>query len=447
MANRTNFIGTEIGSYRIIAEIDSGAFGAVYQGKHVIFDDEPIVAIKLLHAHLSSAEACEQFIQEARLLKKLKHPYILPILNAGIQDGMPYLVTEYTSGGSLSDRLKQQVGSPMSVDEALTIITQIGQALYYAHQQNVVHRDLKPGNILFNAKGEALLADFGIAVILATARTRDIGRGGTPAYMAPEQFEGKVSTKSDQYALGCIAYELLTGRQPFDVPNPTIEAMWFQHAKVNPIAPIQLNPRLPPHIVQVTLKAMAKERTGRHADVSVFIGTLQKPAQQCLAEGNDLYKAKRYEEALVACEQAIRLDPSYVLAYYNKGYVLHELKRYEEALVAYEQAIRLAPNNAGTYHNKGSVLRDLKWYKEALVAFEQAIRLDPNNAAAYHNQGYILHELKRYEEALVAYEQAIRLDLNNAAAYHNQGYVLEKLGRSAAARKFYKKARELGYNG
>ena len=174
MADRSNFIGTEIGSYRIIAEINSGAYGAVYQGKHVIFDEEPIVAIKLLHAYLSSAEAREQFIQEARLLKKLKHPYILPILNAGIQDGMPYLVTEYTSGGSLRDSLKQQAGTPMPVDEALTIITQIGQALYYAHQQNVVHRDLKPGNILFNAKGEALLADFGIAVILATGMLLNI---------------------------------------------------------------------------------------------------------------------------------------------------------------------------------------------------------------------------------------------------------------------------------
>src|SRR5438876_4017479 len=130
MANRTNFIGTEIGSYRIIAEINSGAYGAVYQGKHVIFDDEPIVAIKLLHAHLSSAEACEQFIQEARLLKKLKHPYILPILNAGIQDSIPYLVTEYTSGGSLHDSLKQKTNTPIPIDETLTIITQIRQTLY-----------------------------------------------------------------------------------------------------------------------------------------------------------------------------------------------------------------------------------------------------------------------------------------------------------------------------
>src|SRR6266571_777900 len=296
MVDRSNFIGKELGSYRIISEINSGAYGAVFQGKHVIFDDEPIVAIKLLHAHLSSTKAREQFIQEARLLRKLKHLHILPILNAGIQDGIPYLVTEYTSGGSLSDKLKLQPGIPMPVDEALTIITKIGQALYYAHQQNIVHRDLKPGNILFNAQGEALLADFGIAVILATARTRDIGRGGTPAYMAPEQFEGKVSIKSDQYALGCMAYELLTGRRPFDVSNPTIEAMWFQHAKVNPVAPTLLNPRLSPHIEQAILKAMAKERTERHTDVSVFIGALQKPAQQCLLEGNELYKAKRYEE-------------------------------------------------------------------------------------------------------------------------------------------------------
>src|SRR5262249_35760883 len=154
--------------------------------------------------------------QEAQVLKKLNHPHILPIITAGVQENVAYIVTEYASGGSLRDRIKQQAGQPLPLAEVLSVLTQIGQALSYAHQQHVVHRDLKPANILFNAQGEALLADFGIATVLTTTETQQVDRVGTPAYMAPEQFEGMVSTKSDQYALGCVAYELLTGRKPFD---------------------------------------------------------------------------------------------------------------------------------------------------------------------------------------------------------------------------------------
>ncbi|MFL5592890.1 MAG: serine/threonine-protein kinase, partial [Ktedonobacteraceae bacterium] len=121
------------------------------------------------------------------MLKKLKHPFILPILDASIQDGIAYIVTEYASRGSLRDRLNQQLNHPIPLEESLTILSQVGQALHHAHQQNIVHRDLKPANILFNATGEALLADFGIATVLTTAGTKQLGQGGTPAYMAPEQ--------------------------------------------------------------------------------------------------------------------------------------------------------------------------------------------------------------------------------------------------------------------
>src|SRR6266700_5893856 len=110
MTNRSSYIGKQVGNYRIIAEIKSGSYGNVYQGKHIIFVDEPAVAIKLLHVHLSLPMEREQFIQEARLLKKLKHSHILPILDAGIQDGVPYIVTEYASGGSLRDRLNERSG-------------------------------------------------------------------------------------------------------------------------------------------------------------------------------------------------------------------------------------------------------------------------------------------------------------------------------------------------
>ena len=135
-----------------------------------------------------------------------------------------------------------------------------------------------------------------------------------------------------------------------------------------------------------------------------------KTKEEWIREGNALNGLKRYEEALAAYEQAIRLDPNYTYAYYGKGNALSDLKRYEEALAAYEQAIRLDPDDADYYHNKGIALNELKRHEEALAAYEQAIRLDPNYTYAYYGKGFVLNELKRYKEAEQAFEKARQLE-------------------------------------
>ena len=445
-------IGTLIGgSYRLVAKLGGGGFGDVYQGQHIFFKNRPPVAIKLLRASLHSPKERDRFIQEAELLNMLSHPHILPVLEAGLhEEDLPFIITEYAPGGSLQDRLDRKPSQPMAVDEAISLLTQIGEALHYAHQQNIVHRDLKPDNILFNAKGEAVLADFGIAAILSSAHTREAGDAGTPAYMAPEMFEGKVSTKSDQYALGCIAYELLTGRKAFDVDGLPAIVVQYQHAKVEPDAPTKHNAKIPAYVEQAILTALAKDRSQRHADVRTFLlalqaQALQKTAKQWVEEGNTLFYKQQYEDALVAYERAIRLNPKYAEAYTNKGLALDNLKRYEEAIANFEQAIRLDPNDALVYNGKGWTLNELERYQEALVAFEQAIRLNANNAFAYSRKGYALTQLKRYQEALVAFEQAIRLDPKLDLAYHNKGVALEKLGRKQEAQQAYERAKQLGY--
>ena len=332
-----------IGSYRLVEELDCGTFGCVYRGEHIIFSDDPVVAIKLLHVHLGAQRERDRFIQEARFLKKLTHPHILPIVGAGIHEGSLYLIVEYAPNRSLKDRLKP--GKPLPVEEAVSILSQIGEALQHAHEQNIVHRDLKPANILFNAKNEVLLADLGIAVV--SEKTQHVDTSGTPPYMAPEQFQGDVSKKSDQYALGCIAYQLFTGQKPFLLPPDANWLAWgYKHSTEQPFAPTQLNPQLPVHIEKAILKAMAKERKDRHADVATFIMALrtpQKTKEQWLNEGNDHYNAKHYEEALAAYERAIQLDPNLALAYDSKGDALFGLMHYEEALAFYERASGLIP--------------------------------------------------------------------------------------------------------
>lgn len=264
---------TIIGNYRILSTIAYGSFGRVYLARHEVLT-ERVVALKLMHAvPLSSEQERSQFLQEARILELLKHPYILPIMDVGIHEGMPYLVSEYAPGLSLRKRLQDQGSKPLPLEDAQTILLQVGQALQYAHDQQVIHRDLKPENILFNVRGEALLADFGLATTLATTSVKYMTNAGTPRYMAPEQFQGQVSRESDQYALGCIAYELFTGHPSFEAPD--LVALMYKHVNQVPVPLTQHNPTIPAHVEQAVLKALMKQRNERHSSSLAFLAALQ----------------------------------------------------------------------------------------------------------------------------------------------------------------------------
>jgi serine/threonine protein kinase len=197
----------------------------------------------------------------------------LPVIDIGFYKETGYVVTEYVSNGSLRDRIQHKHPNILFLQESINIICQIGQALSYIHQHNIIHRDLKSSNILFNIRDEALITDFDIAILLGSGDSKKTNIMGSPPYMAPEQFEGIVSRQSDQYALGCIAYELCTGRLPFTSPH--FVAMQYQHTKEKPIAPRQFNQELPLHIEQAILKAMAKNPADRHTDILTFISALR----------------------------------------------------------------------------------------------------------------------------------------------------------------------------
>src|SRR5947209_13269607 len=150
MTGENSYINRQIGNYRVISELANGAFGRVYLAQHTVLMKRT-VAIKLLHVtHLGSPEERADFLREAQFLEELKHPYILPIFDVGIEDGFPYIVAEYAPNGSLRDRIKSRTPSLLPLHEILTILTQVGQALSYAHRQHIIHRDIKPENILFN---------------------------------------------------------------------------------------------------------------------------------------------------------------------------------------------------------------------------------------------------------------------------------------------------------
>ena len=495
MNNESILIGKHFGRYQVKAKIACGASGCVYLAQHDKLAKR-MAAIKVMHtSHLRSPKDVDKFNREAEILATLSHSHILFIYDFEIDEdeGLPYLVMEYAPNGSLRDVLNRDPRHLLPMAQSLAIITQVGEALFYAHQKHIVHCDVKPENILFNAKDEALLSDFSIAIEQnITHMEQEMDVIGTPSYMAPEQFDGHVSRRSDQYALGCVSYELLTGRRPFQAHNT--EMLIQKHKYEHPIPLTQLNPLIPPHIEQAILKAMAKSLYNRYENVSQFIAALQSPSAshasdttmpnlsqidklQWLEEGVQLRKLQRYEAALEADEQALLLDNNFAQAHHNKGISLHKLKRYEAALEAYERAIALNPHFAASYNNKGQTLLELKRCNEALSSFEKAILLDPAYASAYYGKCRVLFELTLYGEALAACKQAIRLDPKFAHAYHamailriqfgqysealnaietaihidaqqptfhyTRGNILQRLGRTVEAQQAYEKGNQL----
>ncbi|GCE24095.1 serine/threonine protein kinase [Dictyobacter kobayashii] len=267
-----------INSYRIEEKIGGGGYSRVYWASHIASGKRESSRIKIFHDYVDTPLARAKFESEARLLRRLQHEYIVPIIAHGIkyirsrEARLPYLITELAPHGSLRDLLNN-TSEPLPKNQALMIITQVGEALQYAHDNNVAHLDIKPENILFKTPEHVWLADLGIADVLVSTRTREGGIAGTYAYMAPEQFQGQMSKRSDQYALACVAYELLTGTHPFDTTSS--HTLMYQHLEKQPVSPAEYNPEIPDAVCKVILRGMAKDRYDRYATTADFVKMLK----------------------------------------------------------------------------------------------------------------------------------------------------------------------------
>lgn len=264
--------------YEIIRELGRGGMATVYLAYDPLFERE--VALKLLKRELlDDPQVRERFERETKIIAKLEHPAIVPVHDVGKDNEQMFYVMRYMTGGSLSERMAK----PLTLEEAARIIQRIAGALDYAHARGVIHRDLKPGNILFDDEGNAFISDFGIAK-LASGQTRLTSSGiiGTPSYMSPEQALGEnVDGRSDIYSLGVILFEMLSGKLPYEATTPL--AMVVKHTN-EPIPHIlDINPNLPAGIEMVLEKAMAKNRALRYATASELVADLlpllQMPVQ------------------------------------------------------------------------------------------------------------------------------------------------------------------------
>ncbi len=286
--------GRTIGHYRLLSKIGAGGMGEVYLATDNNVKRE--VAVKVVSMQLSGQQTDQQvmnavknFQREARAVARMQHPHILALYEYAEEmiDGrkVTYMVIPYCAAGSLAGWIKRYYGSnqPLPVSDVVHFIKQAADALQYAHDEKIIHQDVKPDNFLLLKRHserlpDLLLADFGVASLMSATVSITNVVGGSPLFMAPEQFSNKPVFATDQYALAMIAYSFLTGRYPFDIT--TIHHLMYQHANVKPTLPSKINNLLSYQIDEVVLQGLAKAPEKRFPSIMEFANQLEKAARQ-----------------------------------------------------------------------------------------------------------------------------------------------------------------------
>lgn len=308
--------GQNLGKYELVEEIGRGGFAVVYRATDSVLKRD--IALKILHpALLADPVFVERFENDARAAAQLDHPHIITVYDLGQLEGRLYIAMQLLTGGTLASQIERKGRLPL--DAVLPIIVQIAAALEYAHSQGFVHRDIKPTNVLFNARGEAIVTDFGLvkaAESSVVARSSVGGVLGTPAYIAPEIWEGKgVGPGADIYALGCVLYEMLTGQALFQ--GDTSPAVMMAHFQPHQY-PEEWPEGVPSEIEGLLERALARDPAERYANASAFSTDLRELVAKAADPLAEPYRslqtamaAEKWEEALGWAQQISAQDPHY----------------------------------------------------------------------------------------------------------------------------------------
>lgn len=293
--------GLTLGRYELGQRIAQGGMAEVYLGYDRRVKRQ--VAVKVLYGRDESF--VRRFEREALAVGALSHDHILPLYDFGEQRPWYYLVMPYVEGGTLREYLLKR--KRLNLEEAASFTDQIASALQYAHEQGVMHRDVKPSNILLRPDGYAYLVDFGLAKAMmgGVALTNSGAMVGTPEYMAPEQSNGVNDYRSDIYSLGVILYQMLTGRVPFTAESPV--AVSLKHIQTMPVPPREINRAIPKSVEAVILKALAKDPDERYQDTQALSAAYWKALQleqSRLRTGGTTLPLKLYEEQFIELDEA-----------------------------------------------------------------------------------------------------------------------------------------------
>src|SRR5579885_1321845 len=282
-------IGQQVGNYRLMQLLGQGGFAEVYLATHIHLHSS--VAVKLLYGQLRTQDV-QAFLGEAQTIAVLKHPGIVRVLDFGFDQAQPFLVMEYIPGGTLRDRHPE--GTAVALAPVVSYVHQVASALAYAHANRVIHRDVKPENMLIDIDGKILLTDFGIAATAhRTASMKTLDSTGTVPYMAPEQIQGKPRPASDQYALAVVVYEWLTGDRPF---HGSFTELCTQHMFAPPPPLRERIPTISPDVEHVVSTALAKEPRQRFGSVQAFANALEQASQHNVRSSRPLPASQPLQE-------------------------------------------------------------------------------------------------------------------------------------------------------
>lgn len=433
------------GRYRLDEVIATGGFAEVWRA----FDQElhRIIAVKIpKRTVIGSATS---FLAEARRVARLKHPAILPVYDVGLEDGDCFFVSEYVEGGSLANRL---TGGTVNRDDACRWVVSIAEALDHAHAAGVIHRDVKPANILIDAHGRALLADFGIAQ--SSMKTGEFAPSlGTLRYMAPEQLAGHAAVpQSDIYSLAVVLYEALTGEPPYSSsdPNTIRHEIATGSQKAWPA-------RMPRPLMPVLSKALSRDPQQRHSSARDFASDL------CKAWTGRAHRFPWWPwvaMAMVAGLGAVAIipwvwqprapAPGPNLEIPKTGDVRRDLDeivrsvdRVTNAITDQRQQEEATKKGLAIgLVRKAKKLFDEGNYSAALEPLEEALRFDSTNPYLYHQVGACHFNMKNYILALHAFDQAVRLAPSNAEYHLHRAYALSLLGRTDEAAEAFEAAKQ-----
>ena len=480
-------IGRRLGPYEVVGRIGAGGMGVVYEGRDTRLDRA--VALKLLpEAWSRDPQARSRLLREAKAASALDHPNICALYDLGeTADGRIYLVLGYYVGTTVARRIE---AGPLPVAEAVDVAVQTARGLRHAHAAGVVHRDVKPSNLLLTRSGEVKILDFGIAKVAeATGLTVGMYSPGTPAYMAPEQVRGEpADERVDVWALGAVLYEMLTGRQPFGGESVQTQIYALLNREAEPLR--ELRPEVPDALARIVERALEKDADARYPSVAAMLadlapgeaggtftsaastgrvrpppaGTRRRLAIAASAAGLVLlalaglavYRASEApRDRRAAAAPASPLPDVGPVEHYRAGRELlgHGYRRdaAERAAQRFRAALEQDPEYAAAHaglaeaylwrfsREREPLLRD-----RALEAADLAVRIDPQLAAARIARASALRSLGQRDEALAEAEAALRLDPLSVEAHLSRGVTLLYLGRTDEAATALDRAIELG---
>ena len=433
---------TKLGKYQIKSEIGSGAMGVVYRAEDSRLGRP--VALKTMSARMAGdAELLRRFYREAQSAGKLRHPNIVTIYDIDEADGIPFIAMEFLEGDSLEKIINTRKELPLV--KKLDITLQTCRGLHYAHQHGVIHRDVKPANVMVLEDGLVKLVDFGIARVGSTSMTRTGMVLGTPTYMAPEQIRGApVDARSDVFSIGVICYELLTYISPFSAEDvPTI---LYKIMNETPASLIGILPNCPPELDRVVMRAIAKDREERYQSAEDFAFDLQQLSDSVgrhmldvyVLEGQRSFEAGNLTLAKESFQKALEIDSGHHLAKNLLEQVQHHLyirqrgqkmeecldraqeaikvHHYDEAIVASDEVLLLEPQHPTALQLKQfaaerrssvqKVVRHMERaekylaeadFRSAKAELDALLKMDPKNSAALRRLDEVVKELKEQE--------------------------------------------------